>query len=543
MRLRLPLGGRRGARPPRSTERTLERVGVETYLELGQIRRIASPVPPGVDIVDRYQAGYNRMATVTVYRDPETDVYVYHIEEPPYPPIVESLYRLVRERFQSMEMALPEGARERELAYESYIEQALRELGYEEAYTKYPELRYYLVRDIAGWGIIDVPMRDPRVEEIDYSNPSGTLSVVVKHERVPATWVDTNVRLSEEELAKLIEFLAFKTGKHISVAQPLLEARTPEGYRLAANLREVGLSPAFTIRKFPERPLAITVLVRNRTMSPLLAAYLWTLVEHARFILVIGGMATGKTTVLQALTSAIPRDRKVVTIEDVPELRLAHPRWQALYSRRSVYGSEQDVTLFDLARYSLRTRAQYIIVGEVRDREIQTLVQMAASGHGCMCTFHAEDPETLFLRMTSPPLSVQPSFLLTIAAVVLQRRVWSRRYGEYVRRTDRVWEITGLRRDAREGEIPVTYSEVFAWDPAGDRHEPDSAEELVRRSRQLQLIARSTYGEDGWLDAIVWELEEKRRFIERLVEERVFDFREVTERIYRKTLELRGVRR
>jgi len=531
-----------GKKSKGSIEKTLEETKVETYLEYGQIQRISSPLPSNIEVIDRYQAGYNKMATVTIYQELDTENYVYHIEEPPYPPIVENLYKLVRERFQSMEMELPERVVERELAYEKYIELALKELGYEDAYIKYPELRYYLIRDIAGWGVIDVLMRDPRVEEIDYPNAESTLSVVVKHDKVMATWIDTNISLSEEELTKYIEFLAFKTGKQISVAQPLLEARTPEGYRLAANLKEVSKSPAFTIRKFPERPLPITYLVRNKTMSPLIAAYLWTLVEHMRFILVIGGMATGKTTVLQAITSAIPRDKKVVTIEDTPELRLAHPRWQALYTRRSVYGTEQDITLFDLARYSLRTRAQYIIIGEVRDREIQTLVQMAASGHGSLCTFHAEDPETLFLRMTSPPLSVQPSFLLTIAAIVLQKYIWSRKYGKFVRRTDRIWEIIGIKRNIREGEIPVEYKEVFAWDPVSDQHYPDNVEDLVKESKQIQIIAKSTYGEDEWYDMIVWELEEKVKFIRELVAERVFDFKEVTERIYRKSLELKKTR-
>jgi len=158
------------------------------------------------------------------------------------------------------------------------------------------------------------------------------------------------------------------------------------------------------------------------------------------------------------------------------------------------------------------------------------------------CTFHAEDPETLFLRMTSPPLSVQPSFLLTIAAVVLQQRLWSRKYKTFVRRTSRIWEITGLKPVTREGEIPVTYKEVFAWDPAEDYHYPDNVEDLVDTSRQLQIIAKSNYGEDEWRDAIIWELTEKKKFIEQLVAEGVFDFREVTERIYRKTLELRRVR-
>lgn len=536
MKLNLPLKSKSTAR---SVEETLKKVKVETYLEYPEIKRIYSTPPEDIEILDRYQAGYNQMATITLYRDPNTYLYVYHIEEPPVSPLVSNLYKQVRERLQSMDIELPEELQQRITVYEGYVLQALKELGFEEAFHKYPELRYYLVRDTIGWRIIDVPMRDPKVEELDYSTLPGNLSVVVKHDKIAATWVETNVSLTEEELVKLIEFIAFKTGKPISVATPILESRTPEGYRVAANLKEVGRSPGFTIRKFPEAPLSLTKLIYYKTMSPLLAAYLWTLVENQRFILVVGGMATGKTTVLQAISSVIPRDKKVVTIEDTPELRLDHPRWQALYTRRSIYGTEQDITLFDLARFSLRTRAQYIIIGEVRDREIQTLVQMAASGHGSLCTFHAEDPETLFLRLTSPPLSVQPSFILTIAAVVLQVRVWSRRYRTFVRRTAKVWEITGIKHTVREGEIPVEYRPVFVWDPDEDRHYPDTVDDLLEESKQLRIIGMSSYGEEKWYDMMRWELEEKALFLEQLVRESIFDFREVTEKIYQKSIDMR----
>lgn len=675
-------------------EETFKTVKAETYLTHGKIVRISTPIPPEVEIIDRYQTGYKDMVTTTIYVDPETEKYVYHVDEPAVSPLVENLYTQVRERLQSMEITVPEDITKREEVYEDYVREALKEFGYEEAYVKFPELRYYVIRDVVGWGVVDVPMKDTKVEELDYPPKGERLSVVLKHDKIPATWIDTNISLSEDEVSKLIEFMAFRTGKPISVAHPILEARTPEGYRLAANLREVSLGSSFTIRKFPEEPLSITALVKNKTMSPLLAAYLWTLVENQRFILVIGEMATGKTTVLQAITSVIPRDKKVVTIEDTPELRLSHPRWQALYTRRSIYGTEQDITLVDLARYSLRTRAQYIIIGEVRDREIQTLVQMAATGHGSLClsadeeifakvngivkvtkigdlvenvmrknesvevwsyseqrrkfewkkvtrafktptlewievttsdnrrikstpdhklavlrdgqityvsakdlrpndlllvsdsfspqarlnvdrvknvvhelmetpewsydieveenhnflvgdgilssncTFHASDPTSLFLRLTSPPLSVQPSFIITISAIVLQSRVWSRKYGKFIRRTSRVWEIVGVKPYTKEGEIPVIYRPVFVWDPEEDVHYPNDPEDLLKISKQVKLIGMSTYGSE-WYDEILWEITEKVKFIEELVSEGVFDFKEVTERIYQKTIEMR----
>ncbi|MEM1560232.1 MAG: type II/IV secretion system ATPase subunit [Ignisphaera sp.] len=479
------------------------------------------------------------MAIITLYRDPNTYHYVYHIEEPPVSQLVSNLYKQVREKLQSMEIELPEDPQQKIHTYISYIMYALRELGFDDAFHKYPELIYYLIRDTIGWRIIDVLIHDPRVEDISYSSLPRKLFVVMRHDRIPVTWIETNILLSEEELSKLIEFMAFKTGKTISVANPLLEARTPEGYRLAANLKEVSISSGFTIRKFPEDPISITKLIYNKTMSPLLASYLWTLVEYQKFIIIMGAMATGKTTVLQSILSAIPRDKKVVTIEDTPELRLDHPLWQPYYTRGSMYGTEQNITMIDLGRFALRSRAQYIVIGEVRDREIETLVQMAATGHGSLCTFHAENPETLFLRLTSPPLNVQPSFMLTIASIVLQVRVWSRKYKKFVRRTSKVWEVTGIKHVTREIEIPVEYKPVFIWDPYEDKHYPETVDDLLEESKQLNIIGTTVYGEDDWYEMMKWELEEKTRFLEQLVREGVFDFREVTEKIYRKSEEMR----
>lgn len=515
-------------------EQIFSKIKVKTILP-GKIVRLTAEIPSDAEIIERYQAGYKNMAAVTIFYSPETLHYYYYIEEPPVSEIVENLYYQVKEKLYTVEIGEIEEAESKEDLYEKYIGNTLSDLGMGDAYYKYPELRYYLIRDIVGWKVIDVPMRDTRVEEIDYSSLPGSAKVVVSHDKVYSTWVDTNIVLSENELTELVEFIAFKCNKTISVAHPLLEARTPEGYRVAANLKEIGKAPGFTIRKFPSSPRAITKLVANKTLSPLMAAYLWTLVENMKFVMIIGGMASGKTTLLQAVLSAVPMDKKIVTIEDVPELNLSHPHWQPLYTRRSIYGSEQDITLIDLARYSLRTRGQYIVIGEVRDREIQTLVQMAASGHGSLCTFHAEDPKTLFLRMTSPPLSVQASFIVAIAAVVLQAKTWVRKLQRYDRRTLKIWEIVGVKETVREGEIPVKYRKIFEWNPDEDIHMPVDVDEVIRRSKHLKIIAKNQYG-DKWYDAIRLELERKTQIIEGLVKNRVFDYKEVTDYIYRASL-------
>ena len=496
-----------------------------------RIYSIGGTPPTNAAVVTSYRAGYNNMATVTIYYDKTDHRYIYFIQEPPVNEEIERLYMHVKEQLQTMQVtALPRTIAERERLTESRILQALRNIGREDAYTRYPALRYYLIRDTVGWWILDVVMRDPWVEEIDYSNVDHYLSVMVKHGNVKAWWIDTNVKLSEDTLTRLILYVAGKCQKSISESRPLLEARTPEGYRVAANLKEVGRSPGITIRKFPEKPLSITRLVAYGTMSSLLAAYLWTLVENMKFVIVIGAMGSGKTTVLQSLTSVIPWDVKIVTIEDTPELRLQHPRWQALYTRPAM-GTEEEIDMFKLARYSLRSRAQYIIIGEVRDKEMYVLAQMAASGHGSMTTFHAENPVNLIVRMITPPLNVQESFLVTIAAIVLQRQVVLPT-GDKIRVTSNVWEITGLAPSG--SKIPVTYKEVFRWEYRGGRgtHVPETIEELLGKSHWLRVIGETKYGVH-WKKLMAFELREKQRFLERLVKNEVFDYKQVTEEIYK----------
>lgn len=121
--------------------------------------------------------------------------------------------------------------------------------------------------------------------------------------------------------------------------------------------------------------------------------------------------------------------------------------------------SQLDIDLFELTKFSLRRRGQYIVIGEVRGKEIQTLVQGAATGQGSAATFHADSIEEVFMMMTSPPLNVKPAFLMLIWAIALMRRV-KLRNGRVVRRMVRVWKVKGLDLGS-EKPIPLDYIEVF----------------------------------------------------------------------------------
>ncbi len=419
---------------------------------------------------------------------------------------------------------------------EGILEEIAEELGIKRKYNEYYDvLHYYIVRDVAGYGKIDVPMKDPRVEEIAVEGP-GIPVAIVHRDVSDFYWLDSNIYFtSEEEIRSFVQKLALKTGKHISTAYPILEARLPEGHRVALTLsKEVsGRGSSFVIRKFPNSPLTITHLLMLKTLSPLEAAYLWLIVEAQGLVFIIGAMATGKTSLLQSLTTLIPPDARVITVEDTPELRLPHTHWDPLYTRRSYVPGDtwMNIDLNDLVKFAWRRRAEYIIIGEVRGEEVQVLVQAAASGHGGLTTFHADNVDSMILRLTSPPLNVKQSFLSLIWSIAVMRKLRSNITGKIVRRLTEIYEIL------IEGN-EICKLKIFSWNPRNDKHEPDSVEEVVSKSYRLKTIAER-YGLSK--KDLIKELYERKRFLEELVKDEIFDYEAVSERLFKFYFQKRGL--
>ncbi len=381
-------------------------------------------------------------------------------------------------------------------------------------------LKYYIVRDVVGYGVIDAMMRDPNVEEVSELRPGDPVKVI--HREVPdQLWIPTNVVIGDEaEMTEFVQRLAQKCGRYVSVAFPMIEAPTPERHRLAAHIGEIG-APSFTIRKFPEEPFTITRLISFGTLTPLMAAYLWLVIESQGFVFVIGVQGSGKTTTLNSLLSLAPPDWRITTIEDTPELRLPHPNWDSLYTRKGyTIGSKLDIRLNDLGIYALRRRGQIIAIGEVRGEEVQALVQAAATGHGAACTFHATSIEETVVRLRSPPMNVGPGFIALIWNVVLMRRV--RLPGGVGRRMTKVWEITGVKSGT------VEYREVFTWDPRNDEFSPATARTVVDKSVIMRRVAEY----HGITKSEVRrELERRAAFLDDLARKEVFDWREFYGRV------------
>ena len=336
---------------------------------------------------------------------------------------------------------------------------AASELGLEdELFKNFDKLWYYIKRDCFGYGVLDPLFRDDNIEDIELSHWRNPVTVV--HRKFLAyEALTTNITFSsEEEVKSLIERLALKSGKAISLANPELHAALPEGFRIAATLGDpVSTSPTFDIRKFPRVPIDVVTLVREGCIDPSIAVFTWILNDAKMFYCVIGGSGTGKTTLLNALLQLSHPSWKIVVVQDIPEIKLpGRPRFIQLFG-------ETTIEQFKRCTTALRYRPDILVVGEVRGREIRALVRAVASGSGSATTFHASTPSEyeMAIRNILPRdlyvmLSINTGALIHIAKVRSGKTVQRKVVAVYERRAHG-WEII-----YRQGEVNrIMKSEVL----------------------------------------------------------------------------------
>ena len=294
--------------------------------------------------------------------------------------------------------------------------------------------------------------------------------------------VETNVSFDDqEELDSFVLRLSQLTGKSISVAQPLIEGALPDGSRLQATLATdiARRGSNFTIRKFTEEPLTPSHLIKYNSIDPTAMAFLWMAVDYGRSVLVSGGTASGKTSMLNALSLFIKPEKKIISIEDTPELKLPHPHWVPSVSRTSVSGGEGkkigEVDMFDLLRESLRQRPDYLILGEVRGKETYVLFQEMATGHPSLATIHAESMAKLVDRLTTPPINLAPGLIGNLDVVVFMLNM--KRKDKFVRRVTEVMEVVGVNPNTKN---PIT-NVLFKWDPVKDTFEINSKSYIMKK--------------------------------------------------------------
>ncbi|NPE30005.1 type II/IV secretion system ATPase subunit, partial [Methanococcoides sp. SA1] len=250
-----------------------------------------------------------------------------------------------------------------------------------------------------------------------------------------------------------------------SDAKPIADGALPDGSRIniiySLDVSKRGSS--FTMRKFSEVPVSIIELIMWGALSSEMAAYMWMCLENGMSIFFSGETASGKTTMLNACLPFVNPTSKIFTAEDTAEVQPPHPVWQQLITREDG-PPESRVDTFALLKAALRSRPNYIIVGEIRGAEGAVAFQGMQTGHPVLATFHASAVTKMIQRLTGDPINVPVTFIDNLNVAMILSAVY--RKGKFLRRCLAVEEIEGYYEDAGG----VVTRAVFQWDPETDSH-------------------------------------------------------------------------
>ncbi|MFH0889779.1 MAG: ATPase, T2SS/T4P/T4SS family [Candidatus Aenigmatarchaeota archaeon] len=376
-------------------------------------------------------------------------------------------------------------------------------------------LKYYIKRDFAGLERIEPLMNDPNIEDISCDGTNIPLFIFHKNPMIGS--IRTNIKFQDQKSLDTFAIkLSQRAGKNISMAEPLLDGILADGSRVQATLgTDIAMRGSnFTIRKFTDVPLTPIDLINFGTVNATSLAYLWIAVENGKSVLIGGSTASGKTTMLNVLSLFIKPNKKIVSIEDTPELRLPHPHWVPEVARTAISDNEGkkigEVDMFDLLKESLRQRPDYIIVGEVRGKEAYVLFQQIASGHPGMSTIHADSISKLVDRLTTPPINLPGNLIQNLDILVFTDTTSFK--NKNVRKVDTIMEIVGYENGAPIGNL------VFKWDPA---------KKYLKAVGNSAVLKKIAYSSNTSETAMQEEVSNRVKVLEWMQEKGISDFASV----------------
>ena len=313
--------------------------------------------------------------------------------------------------------------------------------------------------DILGYGPLEKHLNDPSVTEVMVNGPGRVF--IERNGRIEAT---PTVFIDEAHLRRIIDKIVGQVGRRIDEATPMVDARLPDGSRVNAVVHPLAIGgPFLTIRKFATDPYTVRDLVTMGSFSEQLAEFLDACVQGRLNIVVSGGTGTGKTTTLNVLSSFIPREDRIVTVEDAKELQLAQAHVLPLEARPPNIEGRGEVTIRDLVRNALRMRPDRIVVGECRAGEALDMLQAMNTGHdGSLTTIHANSPRDVLARIET--MTLMAGFDLPVRAIreqmasALDLIVHLSRLRDGTRRVTHVTEVQGM-----EGDTIVT-QDLYLFD-------------------------------------------------------------------------------
>ena len=290
-------------------------------------------------------------------------------------------------------------------------------------------------------GVLETLRGDPRLEEIAVN--SATEPIWVYHRS--HGWLKTNIKVDTETQTKhFASMIGRKVGRQITVLEPMMDANLSSGERFNSTLMPISnFGNTITLRKFAAKPWTITDFISSGTISLRASALIWQGMQYELSMIVVGGTASGKTSLLNVISNFFPPNQRIISIEDTRELRLPKfLHWVPMSTRFPNNEGRGEVSMLDLLVNSLRMRPDRIIVGEIRRKaEAEVLFEAIHTGHSVYATFHANDASEAITRLTNPPIDIPKHMLPAVSMLLVQHR--NRRTG-----ARRVFQLAEILPDA-----------------------------------------------------------------------------------------------
>jgi flagellar protein FlaI len=368
-------------------------------------------------------------------------------------------------------------------------------------------LKYVTVRNKIGLGVLQPLLADPYIEDISCS---GVGRMFVEH-KIFKSLKSACYFQSHEDLDDFVIQMGERIKRPVTLRNPIVDATLPDGSRInivyGRDIARRGSN--FTIRKFSEDTISVLDLIEFGSMTYLIAAYLWLALEEDMNVFVVGPTASGKTTLINALTTFIRPDAKIVTIEDTPELKVPHHNWVREVVRNMAKGEKgSGVDMFDLLKAALRQRPDMIMIGEIRGAEGNIAFQAMQTGHPVMATFHASSVEKVIQRLTGDPINVPKVNIDNLDLVVIQAAVRAPD-GSIVRRVTSVNEIVSYDSTSNT----FSFVTAFRWKSDTDTFEfPGDMNSFLLEQK---IALKRGYAEDK-VRGIYTELRKRAAILEKL---------------------------
>lgn len=389
-----------------------------------------------------------------------------------------------------------------------------KSLDYSSRREKIPEdirnkLLYYVIRDLAGYYKLQPLFNDDKIEDLSVNKPNSP--TMVYHEDYDKH-IMTNIAFDSDELSTFTKKLAQQAGRNLSRANPTSNGSLLDGSRIRINFEDE-VSPegsSFTIRFLNDEPLSPIHLIDFETYNYEQMAYLWLLIENKKSIIIAGGTASGKTTTLNALTMFIDRNNKIISIEDTQEISTIQINESKRLTRESFMDQKSDgIDEFDLTKGALRERPDFILVGEVRGEEAQSMFQAMNTGHTTLSTLHAESPRSVINRLESEKMGVQKELMEAIDVIMIQNRL--RRSGDV--RAEHIEEIQDMNSQKK-----LDASKMYDYDKKNDDYNKlytNEGSSVLREIMKSQRLSEEELNN---------ELEDREKVLREMKEEEIFNY-------------------